>query len=41
MDELTREVHDVVLWSMLFANDIVLLDEIKGLSRKLLARWRN
>jgi len=27
MDELTREIRDVILWCMLFADDIVLIDE--------------
>ena len=36
MDELTRELQNEVPWCMLFADDIVLVDETKeGLSRKL------
>jgi len=30
MDELTREIQDEVPWCMLFADDIVFLDEIRG-----------
>ena len=40
MDELTREIQDNVPWCMLFADDIVLIDETKtGLNAKL-ERWR-
>ena len=40
MDELTREIQDDVPWCMLFADDIVLIDETKaGLNTKL-ERWR-
>src|SRR3954464_10950450 len=40
MDELTRELQNEVPWCMLFADDIVLVDETKeGLSRKL-DNWR-
>jgi hypothetical protein len=36
MDELTRTIQDKVPWSMLFANDIVLVDETKrGVDVKL------
>jgi len=36
MDELTGEIQDEVPWCMLFANDIVLIDETRGgLSEKL------
>ena len=35
-DELTREIQDDVPWCMLFADDIVLIDETnEGLSDKL------
>jgi len=40
MDELTREIQDEVPWSMLFADDIILIDETKdGLNEKL-EKWR-
>jgi Reverse transcriptase (RNA-dependent DNA polymerase). len=40
MDELTREIQDGVPWCMLFADDIVLVDETKsGLNAKLEV-WR-
>ena len=36
MDELTREIQEEVPWCMLFADDIILIDEIRGgLSEKL------
>jgi len=36
MDELTRGIKDALLWCMLFAYDIVLIDETKqGVSDKL------
>ena len=36
MDELTRTIQDEVPWGMLFANDIVLVDETKrGVDVKL------
>ena len=41
MDELTREIQDEVPWCMLFANDIILIDESKeGVNTKL-ERWRD
>ena len=40
MDELTREIQDRVPWCMLFADDIVLVDEHReGVNRKL-ELWR-
>ena len=40
-DELTREIQDDVPWCMLFADDIVLIDESRdGLNRKL-ENWRH
>ena len=39
MDELTREIQDEIPWCMLFADDIVLIDETKeGINTKL-ERW--
>ena len=36
MDELTREIQDEIPWNMLFANDIVLIDESReGVNTKL------
>lgn len=36
MDELTKNVHDEVPWCMLFADDVVLVDEkINGLEGKI------
>ena len=29
MDEITKSIHEDIPWCMLFANDIVLIDEIK------------
>jgi len=41
MDELTREIEDEVPWYMLFADDIVLIDETReGLNDKL-ENWRH
>jgi len=41
MDELTREIQDEVRWCMLFADDIVLIDESKeGVNTKLEC-WRD
>ena len=41
MDELTRGIQDEVSWCMLFANDIVLIDETsQGVNDKL-ERWRH
>ena len=41
MDELTREIQEEVPWCMLFADDIVLIDETRrGLNEKL-EKWRN
>ena len=36
IDELTKEIHDMVAWHILFVNDIVLIDEIRdGVTNKL------
>jgi len=41
MDELTREIEDEVPWCILFADDIVLIDETRdGLNEKL-EKWRH
>jgi len=40
MDELTREIQDKISWCMLFADDIVLIDDTReGLNDKL-EKWR-
>jgi len=39
MDELTREIQDKIPWCMLFADDIILIDETRvGLNDKL-EKW--
>ena len=36
IDEVTREIQGDILWSMLFANDVVLVDESReGVNRKV------
>jgi len=41
MDELTRDIQDDIPWCMMFADDIVLIDETKeGVERKL-ELWRH
>ena len=41
LDELTREIQDEVPWCMLFADDIVLIDETRsGLNEKS-ENWRH
>lgn len=36
MDKLTKHIQDGISWCMLFAHDIVMVDEIKiGVNRKL------
>ena len=41
VDEFTREIQDEVSWCMLFADDIVHIDETRvGLNDKL-EKWRN
>ena len=40
MDELTKSIQEEVLWCMLFADDIVLMDEIRhGVNVKLEIWW--
>jgi len=41
IDELTREIQNKVPWCMLFANDIVLIDETRGGLNEKLERWRH
>jgi len=41
MDELTREIQDELPWSMLFADDIVLIDESRQGVNDKLGRWRH
>jgi len=41
MDELTREIQDEVPWCMLFADDIILIDETRGGLNEKLERWRH
>ena len=41
MDELTREIQDEVPWCMLFADDIVLIDETRGGLCEKLEKWRH
>ena len=40
MDELTREIQDEVPWCMLFADDIVLIDETRSGMNEKLEKWR-
>jgi len=41
MDELTRGIQDELPWSMLFADDIVLIDETSQRVSDKLERWRS
>ena len=41
MDELTREIQDEVPLCMLFADDIVLIDETRGGLNEKLKKWRH
>ena len=41
MDELTRKIQDEVPWCMLFAHDIVLIDETRDELNEKLERWRH
>jgi len=40
MDEITRHIQDEVPWCMLFADDIVLVDETRGGVNAKLELWR-
>jgi len=41
MDKLTREIQDEIPWNILFANDIVLIDQSReGVNTKL-ELWRS
>ena len=40
MDELTRAIQDGILWCMLFADDIVLVDETRVRVNAKLELWR-
>ena len=40
MDELTRAIQDEILWCMLFADDIVLIDETRAGVNAKLELWR-
>jgi len=40
MDELTREIQDEIPWCMLFANNILLIDETREEVNTKLERWR-
>jgi len=40
MDELTKGIQDESPWCMLFANDIIIIDETRGVSHKL-EQWRH
>ena len=41
MNELTRRIQDEKPWCMLFADDIVLIDETKEAVNTKLERWRD
>ena len=40
MDELTRSIHDEIPWCMLFADDIVLIDETRAGVNAKSELWR-
>jgi len=40
MDELTRAIQDEISWCMLFADDIVLVDEMRAGVNAKLELWR-
>jgi len=41
MDELTRGIQDELPWCMLFADDIILIDETRVVVNTKLERWRD
>ncbi|XP_070039222.1 uncharacterized protein [Nicotiana tomentosiformis] len=41
MDALTRHIQGEVLWCMLFADDIVLIDETRAVVNERLEVWRH
>ena len=40
MDEITKSIHENIPWCMLFADDIVLINETKEGVNKKLKLWR-
>ena len=40
MDELTKGIQDDVTWCLLFANDVVLIDETSDVLDNKLVWWR-
>ena len=41
IDKLTKEIQDEIPWNMLFANDIVLIDESREGANTKLELWRS
>ena len=40
MDEVTRDIQDDITWCMLFADDVVLVDESRTRVNRKLELWR-